>query len=756
MLSTINSDTYWDKRFIEDWEVYEGPRQSRFFAQLTLENLPTWLIDQIQRESLTVVDWGCAQGDGTDIWASYINSQQLFGIDFSKIAIEQANHRYPMIQFLCENWLEPNSEITENYDVVFSSNTLEHFHNPFEVLAALSTKAKKAIILALPYREIHRIAEHFSTFLSENIPLELDNGFRLIWSKVVDCSRIPSTQWSGDQVFLVYGESSWVHSLQLKLSDCKLDKIDLDAEFNILHQSVLTRDIQVASLTQTITDRDIQLASITREMSDRDIQVTNLTQTIIDRDIKIADQNMQIATLNQKIYEQNNQIQVFQTSRSWRWTRPLRLIYSLSNYIRNRNGRYLLLKEIYLKLPQVLQDKLKKQKYAFSAKYMQKNMHIASEIFSNDDTNNHIEWLERANKSNKIVIIPCGFEFDELVNQRPINAAKYFAERGYQVLFIAWQWSAKDKLSKGCNEVFPNVFQVPLFDFIKHVNKLHHCPERSLFLITMPTSNLVGLVPILREKGFAIIYDIMDEWEEFYEVGQAPWFKKSVEESLVLQSDFVCAVSPPLQEKFSHIRSDIKIIGNGFTPEILGVENKGIVRNRKGKSPIIGYFGHLTDAWFDWKLLLQLANRCPDIIFEIIGYGEPEWVRKEIIDLPNIHLLGKVLPKNLHKQVSNWSIGIIPFVKGNLAEAVDPIKIYEYLYFGLPVVVTGIRHLQSYPMTYFAESENLKDILEKAISESYDTEDLTNFLQQVTWKARFDTLIDEINQNNGIWDLYAN
>ena len=95
-------------------------------------------------------------------------------------------------------------------------------------------------------------------------------------------------------------------------------------------------------------------------------------------------------------------------------------------------------------------------------------------------------------------------------------------------------------------------------------------------------------------------------------------------------------------------------------------------------------------------------------------------------------------------------------MEGILAEAVDPIKIYEYLYFGLPVVVTGIRHLKSYPMTYFAESEDVEDIIEKALNDDYDTEDINNFLQQVTWRARFETLINEINKNNGIWDLYAN
>ena len=36
----INTDNYWDGRFSTDWETFDGPRQSRFFARLTIKNLP--------------------------------------------------------------------------------------------------------------------------------------------------------------------------------------------------------------------------------------------------------------------------------------------------------------------------------------------------------------------------------------------------------------------------------------------------------------------------------------------------------------------------------------------------------------------------------------------------------------------------------------------------------------------------------------------------------------------------------------------
>jgi glycosyltransferase involved in cell wall biosynthesis len=248
----------------------------------------------------------------------------------------------------------------------------------------------------------------------------------------------------------------------------------------------------------------------------------------------------------------------------------------------------------------------------------------------------------------------------------------------------------------------------------------------------------------------------MDNWEAFHQVGQAPWFQKPVEDSLILQSDYVCVVSPSLCDKFSHLRSDIRVIGNGYTPDVIGVKHKGIAGSQRGDKWIIGYFGHLTDAWFDWSLIFSLARSRADITFEIIGYGEPDWVRQEAAVHPNIYILGKVLPKELYRYTSRWSAGVIPFVEGVLAEAVDPIKIYEYLYFGLPAIVTGITHLKDYPMTYFAERKDVLDALESALQSKCKPEELDAFLEGTTWDARFDTLVSEVIKNQNIRRLYAN
>src|ERR1700743_1156718 len=82
-IKDINSDSYWNLRFEENWKSFEGPKQSRFFAKLAIKNLPQWLIKQIKQQRLTLADFGCAQGDGTDCWTNYINAGQITGVDFS-------------------------------------------------------------------------------------------------------------------------------------------------------------------------------------------------------------------------------------------------------------------------------------------------------------------------------------------------------------------------------------------------------------------------------------------------------------------------------------------------------------------------------------------------------------------------------------------------------------------------------------------------------------------------------------------------
>ena len=326
---TINSNSYWNARFAENWEPCQGPAQSRFFARLAIENLPRWLIDQLQREPMTLCDWGCAQGDGTDVWASYVDSDRITGVDFSAIAVEQAAQRYPAIRFLNQNWLEAQQDELPVFDVVFSSNTLEHFHRPYAVLKTLCSRATKALVLALPYRELDRHHEHFYTFLPDNIPTAINGGFKLVWSRVVDCRQISNTLWGGDQIVLVYANSDWTDALRLTLRDFGIEQSDFAAKIVSLNQAVAERDGQIANLNQAVTERDGQIDSLNEAVTEREVRINSLNQAVVERDGKIS--------------KLNNEVTKIRQSTSWRITAPVRQVKRLILASTREDARYALL-----------------------------------------------------------------------------------------------------------------------------------------------------------------------------------------------------------------------------------------------------------------------------------------------------------------------------------------------------------------------------------------------------------------------------
>jgi len=366
---------------------------------------------------------------------------------------------------------------------------------------------------------------------------------------------------------------------------------------------------------------------------------------------------------------------------------------------------------------------------------------------------NRIKLQKIIDKSSKIAIVPCSFEFDEIVNQRPINYAKYLGDNGYTVIYIAWQWNRQDKVKSVFKFVHENVFQVPLYDFLDL--KLDYSkPEKKIFYVNFPNELFSQLAYDLRYEGFLIHYDIMDEWEEFQKVGQADWYKKNVEEKFVMEADYVSAVSPYLVDKFKNKRTDISLSPNGYYKKLTGEGNRNIaLKTIKDGKINIGYFGHLTDSWFDWDMIFEVASKNEDFVFHFIGYGLSERCAKKISEFKNIKYYGKVPTASLHEYVREWNIGIIPFKNTDLAKAVDPIKIYEYAFMGLHTVVTGITHLESCPNTYVVnDAKEFAEVVRKICSNP-TLEDNKEFLENSTWEVRFSKFLKDY-EIEGVNKLY--
>lgn len=242
-------------------------------------------------------------------------------------------------------------------------------------------------------------------------------------------------------------------------------------------------------------------------------------------------------------------------------------------------------------------------------------------------------------------------------------------------------------------------------------------------------------------RGWNYVYEVRDEMEEFNRVGYSKWFKPHLEAYVAQRSTSVVTVSPRLAEKIDIIAACERsiVVPNGVTDEL--VSRTSHLRdmeswNTEPPRTKIGYIGHLTPSWFDWRSVLRLAAERPDLEFEIIGHGTPDGLQ-----MPgNVRLLGPRTHDECSDAAASWSVGLIPFLPTPLTTAVDPNKLYEYLSMGLKVVSIEMGSVNESPLTWVYQSpEELEQVLTQALDHCVSAEDLNQverFLNERTWSER--------------------
>ena len=139
--------------------------------------------------------------------------------------------------------------------------------------------------------------------------------------------------------------------------------------------------------------------------------------------------------------------------------------------------------------------------------------------------------------------------------------------------------------------------------------------------------------------------------------------------------------------------------------------------------PTVGYFGALAD-WFDYDLMFEVAQARPQYSFVLIGGYETEQTREtnhvsRLSGLPNVHFLGHQAYSELPSYLAHFDACIIPFRVNDLTRMFDPVKLYEYLSQGKPVVATDMAELKYCSnLIYIADdSQDFAHKLDLALSE---------------------------------------
>lgn len=157
--------------------------------------------------------------------------------------------------------------------------------------------------------------------------------------------------------------------------------------------------------------------------------------------------------------------------------------------------------------------------------------------------------------------------------------------------------------------------------------------------------------------------------------------------------------------------------------------------NLAGKIAV--YAGEI-QTWFDLELMKQVAQSNPSVNFIIIG--KPKIDISEVDKINNLKFLGEKPPQDMLDYMSFADVGIIPFIKSEFVDAINPVKYYEYLACGLPVVSTYSYEFEKLKEPIFLAKTPLEftDMLNRALALDVKTrESLREKAKEYSWSKRW-------------------
>lgn len=159
--------------------------------------------------------------------------------------------------------------------------------------------------------------------------------------------------------------------------------------------------------------------------------------------------------------------------------------------------------------------------------------------------------------------------------------------------------------------------------------------------------------------------------------------------------------------------------------------------------PRVVYCGTVNER-FDCQWVRATAQRLPGVQFAILG----PWERDDaaLRNIENVHILGPVRPDRVPRYLAACEAAMIPFRPSALVDATCPIKLFEYLALGLPVVATRWAELERLapPVALVDNAEAFCDGIGRAIDAPGSRSERLAWAGRCDWQKRFDAMISVV------------
>lgn len=200
----------------------------------------------------------------------------------------------------------------------------------------------------------------------------------------------------------------------------------------------------------------------------------------------------------------------------------------------------------------------------------------------------------------------------------------------------------------------------------------------------------------------------------------------AAERRFAARADLVLASSPSLAERMRSLSSNVLEAPNVADTELFATALAPSPPARLDPAmaalpaPRIVFTGAIVSIKLDIPLLVALARLRPAWSFALVGPVGPGDPRTDVSALaaqPNIHLLGPRPHAELPDVLRGAAAGLIPYARNELTDSVFPMKVYEYLAAGLPVVATPLPAIAGVAgVQVAADAQAMAESLDRALA----------------------------------------
>jgi glycosyltransferase involved in cell wall biosynthesis len=221
-----------------------------------------------------------------------------------------------------------------------------------------------------------------------------------------------------------------------------------------------------------------------------------------------------------------------------------------------------------------------------------------------------------------------------------------------------------------------------------------------------------------------IVYHCVDDIAAQERIDTASF--RAAESRFAARADLVLASAPALAERLRTISSNVMDAPNVADTELF---SRALIPSPPAPldpgmaalpAPRIVFTGAIVALKLDLPMLSELARLRRSWSFALVGPvgpGEPDTDISALTAEPNIHLLGARSYGELPDILRAADAGLIPYARNTLTDSIFPMKVYEYLAAGLPVVATPLPALAAISEIATApDAQGIAELLDEALA----------------------------------------